>query len=253
MKKPTKAMRSLSSIIGEIRKTFSNDIANIIKRGELLIEAKEMLGQHGEWLPRLEQNFEMSPRTAQRAMAVAEFAKNVSLTDLRLTRSALYELSSGDWPENVVRAALKEAESKLVNDFRLDDINVELNPGPEPVEETEPFNGQKPSEWLQAEHEAWQQQKAEAEAILDGPAPELPPPPEILPPVDYQLERFNNVIKTLGELQTKSLTRFASTTHSTDDLEKAADFLCAVAELITGKETVESSTSGARVLRIGGR
>jgi hypothetical protein len=37
--------RSLPTIVTEIRQTFHNDIANLIKRGNLLIEAKDQLEQ----------------------------------------------------------------------------------------------------------------------------------------------------------------------------------------------------------------
>jgi Protein of unknown function (DUF3102) len=112
----TAPARTLATIVGEIRKTLSNDTANVIRRGQLLIEAKDQL-EHGEWLPWLEDNFDMDERTAQRAMAVAEFAsKYDNLSDLRLKKSALYELSTKRYPANVVEAVLNEAKSQTVND-----------------------------------------------------------------------------------------------------------------------------------------
>jgi len=59
--------------------------------------------------PWLQDNFEMDERTAQRAMAAAKFAatKSANVSDLNLTKSALYELSSNEYPPKVVRAALK--------------------------------------------------------------------------------------------------------------------------------------------------
>jgi hypothetical protein len=65
-RKQKNSVRSLTTIVGEIRGTFRNDIANIIKRGQLLQEAKDQL-DHGEWLPWLQDKFEMDERTAQRA------------------------------------------------------------------------------------------------------------------------------------------------------------------------------------------
>jgi hypothetical protein len=107
-KKQKNSSRSLTTIVREIRGTFRNDIANIIRRGNLLQEAKDQL-PHGEWLPWLQDNFEMDERTAQRAMAAAKFAatKSANVSDLNLTKSALYELSSNEYPPKVVRAALK--------------------------------------------------------------------------------------------------------------------------------------------------
>jgi Protein of unknown function (DUF3102) len=129
-RKQKNSARSLTTIVSEIRGTFRNDIANIIKRGNLLQEAKDQL-EHGQWLPWLEENFSMDERTAQRAMSVARFSgKYDNLSDLHLTRSALYELSCGDYSAKVVRAVLKEAKSKPVNELRLYEINYDLNPPP---------------------------------------------------------------------------------------------------------------------------
>jgi hypothetical protein len=40
-KRPKNSVRSLATIVGEIHGTLRNDIASIIKRGELLQEAKD--------------------------------------------------------------------------------------------------------------------------------------------------------------------------------------------------------------------
>jgi hypothetical protein len=233
--KPKAAARSLATIVGEIRKTLRNDIGNIIKRGELLQEAKDQL-EHGQWLPWLEENFSMEERTAQRAMAAAKFAaKYDNVTDLRLTKSALYELSTGDYPPKVIKAVLKEAASKQVNHWRVDEINDELNPPkPEPIEDFPESDELK--ERLRAEAEL----DAEMEKILDGPPPDLPPagPSE---PVDFVLAQFNNAIKALEELQTKSVNRFTGTTHNADELRKVADFLFAVANAVKGDRVIEGS------------
>jgi hypothetical protein len=222
------AARSLDTIVGEIQKTFRNDIGNIIKRGDLLLEAKDQL-EHGQWLPWLEKNFDMEERTAQRAMAAAKFAaKYDNVSDLRLTKAALYELSTGDYLPKVIKAVLKEAASKHVNDWRIDEINDELNP-PKPEPE--------PAEDWHAELERREQEQAEAEAeaekLLDGPPPDLPPA-EPAVPVDFVLAQFNNAIKALEELQTKSVNRFTGTTHNADELRKVADFLFAVANAVKG-------------------
>jgi hypothetical protein len=56
--------RTLKTIVGEIRGTLRNDVASIIKRGQLLLEAKEQV-EHGKWLPWLEENFDMAERSAR--------------------------------------------------------------------------------------------------------------------------------------------------------------------------------------------
>jgi hypothetical protein len=238
MNRKHNAARSLPTIVAAIRKTFRNDIANIIRRGELLQEAKDQL-DHGQWLPWLEDNFSMEERTAQRAMAVAKFAaKYDNLSDLRLKKSALYDLSSGVYPENVINAALKEAKTKLINEFRIEEINDELNPPPEPepVEDIPETGDADYKRWLDG-LEAERKQRlndlnAGAEKILDGPPPELPPTADPAAPTDFTLAQFDKAVKALAELHTKSVSKFVDTGHSTDDLEKMADFLRAVASAV---------------------
>jgi hypothetical protein len=229
-RKHNASARSLPTIIAAIRKTFRNDIANIIRRGELLQEAKDQLG-HGQWLPWLEDNFSMDERTAQRAMAVAKFAaKYDSLSDLRLKKSALYDLISGDYPEKVINAVLNEAKSKTVNHLRVWGINGELNPPPkpQPVEDI-PETG---ATDVTPANEQWLNDGAEAEKILDGPPQELPPTVDPAAPTDFRLAQFDRAIKSLAELYTKSVSVFIDTGHSADDLEKMADFLRAVADAV---------------------
>ena len=48
-KKPKAPARELVTIVAEIHETFRNDTASVVKRGELIIEAKQQV-KHGEWL-----------------------------------------------------------------------------------------------------------------------------------------------------------------------------------------------------------
>ena len=82
--------------------------------------------------------------------------------------------------------------------------------------------------------------KEEAEAILDGPPPDLPPA-EPLVPVDFALAQFNNAIKALGELQTKSVKKFTGITHSANELRKVANFLFAIADVVKSYRVIEGS------------
>jgi hypothetical protein len=89
--------RTLEVIVDELHSTLRRQIADIIKSGELLVEAKEHVG-HGEWLLLLRQELSMSPRTAQRYMKAYEFvsAKNVTVAHLKLSPTALYLLSEDE-------------------------------------------------------------------------------------------------------------------------------------------------------------
>jgi len=237
MSKQKKAARCLVSIVSEMRTTLRDDVANIIKRGELLREAKDQL-EHGQWLPWLEDNFDMGERSAQRAMLVAEFAaKYDRLTDLNLTKGALYALASGEYPANVIQAVIARGVSELpassghslFTESTLDDINAELNP--------EPVGDEEPDEQDEDDQEAEEQSEDEAEAedILDGPPPDLPPSAEPPRPADFTLAQFDKAVKSLAELHTKSVRKFIGSAHSGDELKKIADFLCAVAAALNGK------------------
>jgi hypothetical protein len=91
------------------------------------------------------------------------------------------------------------------------------------------------AEW-EVEHRAREQEQDEAEAILDGPPPVLPP--SITPPDEPQklgnettwegTGQFIGAVGELLDLSTKPATRFAGV-FSPDDLNKVADFLRAVA------------------------
>src|SRR5436305_5508171 len=121
----------------------------------------------------------MTDKTAERAMAVARFAdKFDNLSNLDLPKAVLYELSSGDYPDKVVKTVLKEAASGPIDIGRFYAIDSELNPPPPPS----PPSPEEIEERRRLAAEWWAEREAEekeADAILDGPPPDLPPP-EIL-------------------------------------------------------------------------
>jgi hypothetical protein len=68
----------------------------IIKRGELLQQAKDLLHAHGSWVQWLKTRHEMPPRAAQRYMKAARFAKSATAAHLpacKLTVDTLYLLA----------------------------------------------------------------------------------------------------------------------------------------------------------------
>jgi Protein of unknown function (DUF3102) len=84
------ANRTLESITGEIHAALKHQTANIMLVGALLVEANEHV-EHGKWLPWLQQEFDLSERTAHRYMKVARLvAKSATVADLNLSPSALY-------------------------------------------------------------------------------------------------------------------------------------------------------------------
>lgn len=248
IKKPKAARRELVTIVAEIHETCRNDIGNVIKRGNLLIEAKDQV-KHGEWLTWLDQNFAMDARTAQRAMAAAKFAtKYDSVSYLNLSVDALYELSAGDYSEKVVKAAMNEAKTKPVSAQRLWDIEESLAPQPKTPEEIEAQ--------ITAEREAAEQreaqEQAEAEKTLDDPPPTLAPvEPDQPDPDRYARERFTTLVLELKKLMTKQVSRFATSAVAPEDLLSIVDFLQAVRlcklgpDLQNGDGGVERESVGA--------
>jgi hypothetical protein len=79
--------RDLATIVTKIMRTFRDDICNIIRRGELLQQAKGQI-EHGRWLTWVETNFNWDEQMAQRAMSVAKFAaKYDTVSALNLTKA----------------------------------------------------------------------------------------------------------------------------------------------------------------------
>ena len=121
--------RTLEVIVDDLHRALKTETADIIKIGGLLLEAKERVG-HGEWLPWLRKELSMSERTAQRYMKAYEFvsAKNVTVTDFKLSPKALYRLSEDAyWADDYARetatdAVLKEAVTQWVGYDRANEI-----------------------------------------------------------------------------------------------------------------------------------
>ena len=122
------APRGLATIVKEVKRTFRDDICNIIRRGELLQQAKGHI-EHGRWLTWLEANFNWDEQMAQRAMSVAKFAvKYDTVSALHLSKGVLYGLASGGFPDKVVKAVLKEAKSSPIQIERLHEITRKKKP-----------------------------------------------------------------------------------------------------------------------------
>ena len=90
--------RDLATIVTKIKRTFRDDICNIIGRGEFLQQAKDQIEQ-GDWATWLETNFNWDEEMAQRAISVAKFASRYdTVSALNLTKGALYGLAAGGFP-----------------------------------------------------------------------------------------------------------------------------------------------------------
>jgi Protein of unknown function (DUF3102) len=236
-----KIKRDLKVITKELHAAQKREAADVIAIGKLLNEAKDLL-EHGEWLPWLAENFGSSDSTAENYMNAARFAaKFPTVGNLMLRPTALYALGNDldqDFDCKTIDAILREAETKWVTADRVWEIAEELMPQPEPKPAPEPTLEEIEAERATAETAA----QAEIDDILDGPPPELPPAPKATVQ-DVILPSFEQAIKTLTNLQTKSLEKFAGTAHRVHDIRAIADFLHGVADLIDRQQKQISDTA----------
>ena len=220
-----KQMRDIELITTELQAALKREATDVIAIGDLLIEAKEQLLDHGEWLPWLKENFASSKSTAENYMNAARFAtKFPAVGNLKLRPSALYRLGqalndpTGLYDRKAIKAILKAAETRWINVDEAEAIAKSLQP--------EPFV--EAIEAVKAEMAA--AEKAEIDEIFDSP-PELPPATEntvhdvILPP-------FDQAVGVLTHLQTKPLTSFVATTHGLNKIRAVSVFLQEVADAI---------------------
>jgi hypothetical protein len=204
----TKARRDLKQIAKELNVALRRETTDIILIGKLLIEAHEQLVEHGEWLPWLADNFGDSVRTAHNFMAVARFARKfATVANLRLRPTALYLLAY-ETNHKIIKAILKEAETKWISGTRAHEIAASLQPKPKTV-----------ADWT------------ESDDILDDPPPELPPAPETTEH-DVILPSFEQAVSTLARLQTKRLSNFVDTAHTISDIRAVSVFLQEVSAAI---------------------
>jgi hypothetical protein len=228
-----RAKTELDKITEKLRERLSAETTNIWEIGRLLNSARQQLElEHGEWMPWLAQNFDLSYRTALRYMKVAEYhaSKSATMANLsKLSPSVLYALAEGDYSEEEETAILDETMSwrgvHRIDIDKVNDIVAALGP-PVPDLELEPEL--QTDEEAEAEDEADQEADAEVEAILDGPPPKLPPTEPAQPAGPSEPEAWPAFEMAIGELlglHTKPLAWFAGTKYDSEDIETVACFL----------------------------
>jgi hypothetical protein len=224
-KKPQAVARPLDVITTEIGISLRSETVCVIKSGELLIEAKAQI-KHGEWLPWLAHNFDLSERTARKYMAAAQYASNRNLgADLNVAPAVLYALAADEYGPKAAAKILKMAKSRRVDQSLAQMI----------VNETSAFGAEDSGEIKSKEER--QQLEEEANAILDNPPPDLPPPPEPVPleTDKYLHEKLAELMVELKKLATKSTDRFVACGIEPSDLENVADFLREIAAKVIRK------------------
>jgi hypothetical protein len=243
-----KQVRALEELVPLIHEKLKAETSNIVEIGNLLLEARSdpELG-HGRWLAWLNENFAMSVRTAENYMGAATYAKEHRLkiaTVANMSARLLYALAQGrhDYSESVVATILKEARTKRVGigrantlaDEEVGSLAAAAKQKAREIEEEIQREAEKLAEAKQKAREI-EEARREAEDILGGPPPELPPAPE--PAVaDFLLSAFETAVKSLRTLHTKPLSKFVGTAHAADDLKAVAEFLNLVAEAVRKRQ-----------------
>ena len=196
--------RSLEAIAADIRKSLKAEVADVIKVGALLAEARALL-QYGEWYAWLREQFSLSQRSALRYVAAYEFVagKSATVSDLKLRISALH-LLAGDRSlrPKEIGVVLREAKTKWVGATRAKEIIKEIRADDHPGDD-EPL----PPD--------------------DEPLPPAPPPAPL--PRDAALAKdFAEAITTLKGLMTKPSAKFVGAVAAAD-LELVVNFLNQIA------------------------
>jgi hypothetical protein len=111
-KVPARRLATLKAVLGAILRRRTTDV---ISGGNVLIEIRHSPEiEHGQWLPYLSDNFDLSERTAQNWMSAAEYvaSKSATVADLIKKNAApgvLYKLAAGEYDAAVERRILKTA------------------------------------------------------------------------------------------------------------------------------------------------
>ncbi len=229
--------RDIIVIASELRTALQRETATIIEIGNLLLEAQDQL-EHGEWLPWLKEHFGSSERTAYNYMNAAKFTvKFATVANLKLKPTALYYL--GNFMESIpldeLEVIFKAAETEWLDDDDVitiqNSIHEERNRSAREEEQLQ-FGSEAmrraAAELARAAADA-RAERSEADDILDGPPPDLPPAP---PPTvtDFTLQSFDEALTTLLRVYTKPLSNFMASRHSAVEISSVSDFLRALCD-----------------------
>jgi hypothetical protein len=217
--------RQLSVLEDEFAATLTNDVPNVIRRGQLLIEIKEALG-HGNWRPWLRSKFALSQSTAQNYMNVAAFAEKFpTVEDLKISAGLLYELASASrksrFTPDEIAAILDVAKDRWVDYRRANEILDGLRTEAEvtPIEDA-------PSVVPETEGQV-------------APITDLD---DVAEDVAATIDRFDRAMTLLLPLAKTPPSELASVYQalaaSADDLHRVSDFLEKLAEVVEGRTPV---------------
>src|SRR5215831_10933898 len=216
---------AVDRIVTQLRTILRRRTSDVVKAGNLLIKARELFAkEHGEWLVWLAENFDLSPRTAQRYVAAAEYVQKRHVSHFaNLSASVLYRLAEGDFDERVEAAILAEARERRVGEDAMWAICEKLAP-PDDDDDGHDHGGDDHHD-DGGDDGGPAAAEDEIAAIFDNP----PTPPagssENLAPTDFARRDFDQAISVLKRLMTKSAAQFDDIIHSADDLRNVASFI----------------------------
>jgi hypothetical protein len=223
---PQQQRTELDRITAKLRTILRRDTTSVIEKGKLLLRSRELLAdEHGQWMPWLTENFDMSYRSAIRYMHAAEYVERKLKSDTvanfaNLSPTVLYRLAAGHFDEPVEAAILAEARKRLIDEDAMWAICEALAPPDD--DDAEDADGQEEG-GDEGHHDSGKD--AESEAIIDGPPPAVPPPAPNPPPKDFALQDFDQAISTLKRMMGKPCAQFTHTVHTVNDLENIESFV----------------------------
>ena len=179
---------TLDRLVAKLRTALQRETTSIIEIGNLLIESRKLLAnEHGEWLPWLAKNFDLSERTARRYTDAAAYAasKSDTVSDFgNLAPTVLYALAAGHYNEEEEAAILAATRKDRVDQDAAGAICEALAP---PDDDDQDDGGDDDG----AEPPA--AEDAESAAILDGPPPKVPGgSSENLAPTELRVARLRS-------------------------------------------------------------
>jgi hypothetical protein len=213
--------RPLADIAQDIHAALKDRTANNLRIGGLLVEAQSQLGGRfwGLWL---NENFELTDRTAQRWMAFHRLVERLGISDtvsdLRIHAGVWYAIATDDSLSlKEIEVILDTAKTERIDMARLRSLVAAVRELPEAAAQ---------------KHEAAAREREEIESILDGPPPVLPqakaaPPP----PRDAASQAtLKEGVDLLMSLRTIPVERLAGADVDPADLEFLASFLVQISE-----------------------
>jgi len=265
----TTVLRTLADVQTDLSLVLQRKTCDMVWVGRLLNEAKSLV-EHGEWLGWLQRYTALSARSAQNYMKAAAFAdaiaaKSETVSHLQLhflSPKALYLLASGKYSTKIVELVLDAARAaqRHINEADVKEIarvgakaailsGIEADQkaeaeaarllslakadGFETVDAWEVAREADRVAARQAQEAKAEREAAEAEAILDGGPPDLPPAsePVVASPAASHVATFERAVRMLREIETKPLRTFAAANVSRDVLRQIARFLDEVANI----------------------